>query len=199
MLHDLRYTTMLKLELTLLIYTKWSVMSILTYISNLTQYYIIQLVSHIDNNSLPLQHSYDVHILEPLKKYTEKIQKNHLRDIEAQFKYLLTYDQPWYNLLLAFSFSAGHDLPFVMDDFTLPLITPDELTKLKLLKGSSDYIQKIELKFQTAELNHIVKMVKEQTEEEEWAKKAEKNHADELEKLATDAPAAKKKVNEQNK
>src|SRR6267154_5102211 len=154
MLHDLRYTTVLKLELTLLIYTKWSVISILMYISNLTQYYIIQLVSHIDNNSLPLQHSYDVHILEPLKKKAEKIQKNHPRVIEAQFKYLLTYDQPWYNLLLALSFSPRHDLPFVTDDFTLPLVTPDELVRSNLLKVSSDYIQTIELKFQTAELNH---------------------------------------------
>jgi len=203
MLKDLRYTTMLKLELTLLIYTKWSVMSILTYISNLTQYYIIQLVSYIDNNSLPLLHSYDVHLLQPLKKNAEKIQKNHPRDIEAQFKYLLTYDQTWYNLLLAIGFSAGDDLPFVTDAFTLPLVTPDELAKSKLIKGSSDYIQKIESKFQTAELNRVVKMVKEQTEEEERAKKAvekaEKDHADKLAKLAADALAAKVKVNERNK
>jgi len=203
MLNDLRYMTMLKLELTLLIYTKWSVMSILTYISNLTQYYIIQLVSHIDNNSLPLQHSYDVHILEPLKKNAERIQKNHPRDIEAQFKYLLTYDQSWYNLLLALGFAAGHDLPFVTDDFTLPLVTPDELARSKLLKGSSDYIQTIQLKFQTAELNRVAKMVKEQTEEEERAKKAvekaEKDHADKMAKLVADALAAKEKVNERNK
>jgi hypothetical protein len=46
----------------------------------------------------------------------------------------------------------------------MPLITLDDLAKLKLFEGS-DYIQKIETKFQNVESACIAKMKEEQAQE----------------------------------